>query len=290
MKRADIVKGQRFGKLTFIEFDPSNRANPYKCICDCGNIKYARASRLLDGTTSSCGCGLIHPRINYSGQQFGKLTVLSQYRHSRFRDYEWLCKCECGRQKWIRACSLVSGDTQSCGCSQYENIPHDRLLNEYKVIGEIVEVTLRPSNEIMVCDLDDWNKWKGYTWSLADTGYAYSKVIIANHELTLQFHNMVMPLQDDGKMVDHKNLNKLDNRRENLRYATRLMNNINKVKANKNNKCGYRGVHFVKTMNKWRAAIMLNHKAITIGYYNSPEEAYEARKEAEQIYFAPFLI
>lgn len=53
---------------------------------------------------------------NLTGQTFGKLTVLSYDGKQR-----WLCKCGCGNIKSIRAVSLKSGRSKSCGCSNAQN-------------------------------------------------------------------------------------------------------------------------------------------------------------------------
>ncbi len=57
--------------------------------------------------------------IDRTGQRYGKLVVLAQApipssSHAAF----WLCRCDCGTEKVVRAHSLANGDTQSCGCSK----------------------------------------------------------------------------------------------------------------------------------------------------------------------------
>lgn len=57
-----ILTGQKFGKLTVIEyagyeFDAGNRAQHlWKCACDCGGEKIVQARLLLSGHCKSCGC------------------------------------------------------------------------------------------------------------------------------------------------------------------------------------------------------------------------------------------
>ena len=52
------LTGQRFGRLTVIELDPTKetRHTYWICECDCGNIKSARADSLKKGAIKSCGC------------------------------------------------------------------------------------------------------------------------------------------------------------------------------------------------------------------------------------------
>lgn len=59
--------------------------------------------------------------VDLTGQRFGRLTVIKQgeyyiYPANGYRYVQWLCKCDCGNERTVRACTLRSGDTQSCGC------------------------------------------------------------------------------------------------------------------------------------------------------------------------------
>lgn len=49
-----LKTGQRFGRLSVIQFIPSERK--YSCQCDCGKITKVFTGHLTDGTTKSCGC------------------------------------------------------------------------------------------------------------------------------------------------------------------------------------------------------------------------------------------
>ncbi len=60
-------------------------------------------------------------RQDLTGKRYGRLTVL---RHVGWHKSVslWLCKCDCGpdREKTVLQSSLLSGNTQSCGCLQKE--------------------------------------------------------------------------------------------------------------------------------------------------------------------------
>lgn len=60
---------------------------------------------------------VIVPRNNYTGQKFGKLTVISfhGYAQSNNKDSLWLCQCECGNTKVTRIRTLKNGQTKTCG-------------------------------------------------------------------------------------------------------------------------------------------------------------------------------
>lgn len=109
------------------------------------------------------------------------------------------------------------------------------------------------------------------TWCLDHIGYV-------RHSLTgggvVFLHRWIMNAPK-GKVVDHINHNKLDNRRCNLRLCNRRQNMWNR-KPNKNGTSKYKGVSWYKKSNKWRATISINGTKKTIGYYNNEYDAHLA--------------
>ena len=59
-------------------------------------------------------------RVILAGKKFGKLTVGSKWRPTG-RFLEWLCKCSCGGEVWIRGDNLSGGKTKSCGACGKSN-------------------------------------------------------------------------------------------------------------------------------------------------------------------------
>lgn len=72
--------------------------------------------------------------------------------------------------------------------------------------------------------------------------------------------------------ADHINRNSLDNRLENLRWATNLQQALNRGMF-KNNTSGFVGVCFHKNMKKWRAKLVKNSKSNHIGYFDNKYDA-----------------
>lgn len=86
------------------------------------------------------------------------------------------------------------------------------------------------------------------------------------------------------EMLDHKDGDGLNNRIDNLRECTNTQNQAN-IGLKKSNKSGYRGVHLMIASGKWRAQISHNYKKMTIGLFDTAEEANEAYiKMAKQIH------
>lgn len=68
------------------------------------------------------------------GQKFGYWTVVERAEnHPATRSAQWLCECECGTKKIIRASALKSGKSKSCGCHKNDyNKIHGGILNRLK--------------------------------------------------------------------------------------------------------------------------------------------------------------
>jgi len=72
--------------------------------------------------------------------------------------------------------------------------------------------------------------------------------------------------------VDHINRNGLDNRRANLRLATRAENTRN-AKLSRRNTSGFRGVSFDHFSGRWLAIVKSDGKTYRLGAFATPEEA-----------------
>lgn len=84
----------------------------------------------------------------------------------------------------------------------------------------------------------------------------------------------------DKREVDHWSLDTLDNRKENLRIATRSQNNCNRG-MRKDNTSGFKGVtrHRFKS-GYWIAQIMHHGKGYNLGHFPTKEQAAQAYREA----------
>lgn len=134
--RSQDLTGNKYGKLMVLGrgedyVSPSgSHLLRWKCQCECGNIINATTSQLKRGI-SSCGCK--SRRESLIGQQFEKLTVISEAE-----DYvspkglhmaKWHCRCDCGNEIDVLGMSLKNGNTKSCGCSSYTK--RKRLSKDY---------------------------------------------------------------------------------------------------------------------------------------------------------------
>lgn len=66
---------------------------------------------------------------DYTGEKFGRLTVLQRLRQYDGKNTFYKCLCECGKETIVDGRNLKTGNTKSCGCFQSQrrievNITH----------------------------------------------------------------------------------------------------------------------------------------------------------------------
>ena len=83
-----------------------------------------------------------------------------------------------------------------------------------------------------------------------------------------------------AEQIDHKNLDKGDNRWDNLREATQKQNCEN-LTPRRGTISGSTGISWHARDNLWRARITHHRLEITLGYFKSKEAAIACRLEAE---------
>ena len=129
-------------------------------------------------------------------------------------------------------------------------------------ISDYREIKLTKGNTVKVSDIDydEQNTYKWHSLTGGDGGKTYAARVIKkdNKRITLFMQDEIMK-PSEGMMVDHINMNGLDNRRENLRVCCRSENNVNQHKySNKRYSSKYKGVTWKKLNRKWEAKIRKN--------------------------------
>ena len=176
--------GQKFGKLTVTAIDKS-RQGYWLCNCDCGTIGFsAKTSALNMGKIKSCGClaksssGRSRTKSekaekyeNAIGKKFGYLTVLKSCD-----EWNFLCRCDCGKELKVDKYNLISENTQSCGCKRAETYLKNQKAKYEKLVG--TEINWLTINECFYKNNSFWfnctcrcgKKFTGQATKIA-TGY-----------------------------------------------------------------------------------------------------------------------
>jgi HNH endonuclease len=105
------------------------------------------------------------------------------------------------------------------------------------------------------------------------------------HRLAFLYMDGVMPRGDEE--VDHKDTDRTNCRRGNLRLTARAGNQRNKGRQ-RNNTSGRKGVYFCKGMNKFAANISVGGKCLYLGCFDSVESASSAYALAARQHFGEF--
>lgn len=136
-----------------------------------------------------------------------------------------------------------------------------------------------------IVDIGDLGKVVQHYWQavlLPHTTYAGATI----NKKRVLMHRFIME-PSDGLEVDHINRNGLDNRRENLRIATRSQNNGN-TKIPSHNTSGVKGVSYDKDRNLWAAHIKTHGRKKFLGRFGTKEEAASAYDRAAAQHFGEF--
>lgn len=149
----------------------------------------------------------------------------------------------------------------------------------------MTNLILANSLEVCMIDDDNYTRLSKYKWFL-ESRRVIRRVYFAASHWSIPISHDVIGIYD--KIIDHINVNFLDNRRDNLRVATWLENSRNKRKYKTNNK--YKGVCFHKRKNKFQAYIRYNTKLITLGYFIDEIVAAKTYDTAAKQLFGKFAL
>lgn len=149
-------------------------------------------------------------------------------------------------------------------------------LRPIRIEGDLAFIPLTKGYEAVI-DAVDVPLVAGKNWCAAvakNTVYAVTRTSTKGgvKAKTLHLHRFLMSAPANLE-VDHKDCNGLDNRRKNLRLATRAQNQQNK-QISRSNTSGFKGVSWCAQSKKWRATVCLNGKTKRVGTYATPELAH----------------
>jgi outer membrane translocation and assembly module TamA len=144
--------------------------------------------------------------------------------------------------------------------------------NKIEINEEFAVLTIqnRQKEEVakVLIDVEDVERVSKYAWSLnRQTGYIQNTR--SYHEGKGRYIHQFIIGKKDGFEIDHINMDKLDNRKKNLRHTSRKANCLN-------NK--FKGICWDKNREKW--LVYIGHKYV--GRYADKQDAINARKKARE--------
>ena len=137
------------------------------------------------------------------------------------------------------------------------------------------EVDLTQGFAAIIDDADEAAVLAAGSWCVSRCGPTnyYARTSIGGRMISLHSYLTGWPL------VDHVNGDGLDNRRSNLRPATRQQNAQN-VRTPSRSSTGLKGVTYYKRTRRWRAHITVDRRQRHLGYFDSPVAAAVAYDRA----------
>jgi len=143
-----------------------------------------------------------------------------------------------------------------------------------------------------IVDPDDYetlNKYKWHVTKNANTFYAKRNPRVGRKGKAppIYMHRQIINVPA-GFVIDHINYNGLDNRKANLRLATRAQNNRHTRRTKKTGSSKYKGVSWYNREKRWVVKITTDGITIPIGYFKDEIEAAKAYDRDAKKYHGEF--
>ena len=122
--------GQIFNSLTIIEKTQDKKYNRpvYHCKCECGKDVFTTIGMMSSGDVVSCGC---KRKSDIQGMRSGRLVAIENIGKDDKNNCIWKCQCDCGNIINVKATSIKTQRTKSCGCVRDEKNALPKNLVDY---------------------------------------------------------------------------------------------------------------------------------------------------------------
>lgn len=213
-----------------------------------------------------------------------KITKVKYYNNTT------IDMCQKHQHQWYEKGEITDTSPYSC---------QDGSTNEYIEYNDYYEIILRKATEgykevgRAIIDKGDYERCKSVRWRLTVSRNGKRKEVITgspHKKNMISLHRFIMNEPND-KVVDHKDGNTLDNRKQNLRVCSQKENVRNKTVLQSNNTSGLLGVYRdsrKEHRTNWIAEIRYNDIKIYLGAFINIEDAVYCRYYAEILLFKEF--
>lgn len=139
----------------------------------------------------------------------------------------------------------------------------------------------------MLLDEEDIAWASSFRWRRVDRGNVRYAARYEKKRTCIYMHRELLSAGRHD-LVDHVNLDGLDNRRGNIRICNKQQNSANRG-LQRNNSSGYRGVFKQSNANSWRAEIKVSGSRRYLGSFKTPELAAAAYDAVAKEAFGEFV-
>lgn len=224
------------------------------------------------------------------GEKFTRLKVLSQTERPnnvKNKARYWKCVCDCGNIVVVSTSDLRRKRKQSCNCLQKDRGCKLRQSNKIVFDGDYVKIydskkrCFTVDRHIYESKIRDDDKY----WFVVEM-HGINYVATVYDKTNIYLHRYILN-PDNKSVVDHIDGDGTNNILSNMRVVTQKKNTWNRGLSSLNTS-GHTGVSFSKNQQKWKSCITVNGKRIHLGFYESKNNAINARIEAEIEHFGEY--
>ena len=199
------------------------------------------------------------------GKRYEKLVVIAQVESTQNGQRQWLCNCDCGGTCITTTGNLNSGHTTNCGCKKSPDLT-GKVFGKLTVLGRSDKRNPRGKRTTPMWECRC--ECGAITYKATDT--------LTNPDISMC--NDCAAKYAAGIA------------RQSAGFVGRTqITKITDMTPSAANTSGVRGVYYEKRSNKWRARLKFKGKTMSFGSYHRFEDAVDARRKAEQLYYGEFL-
>jgi len=147
------------------------------------------------------------------------------------------------------------------------------------------EIPIIGGNSTIVSE-EDYEYLIQFRWFLVE-GYAKRSL---NNKHSALHKEVAMRIGMKGSQIDHRDRDRLNNQRENLRPATTSQNQMNQAAHVDKTYSEFKGVTYNRQKNKWVARIMRQKVRYHLGYFDTDVQAAKAFNLAAIKYHGEFAV
>lgn len=255
--------------------------------------KYKDYNKNIDGVLYK-KCKTCEQWLETNLDNFGK----DKNRKDGFNDCCRKCRSKEGHDRYI-----LNIDKYKENMTQkiINNQIYNSQFNDYIIednITKIIMVSSKGKERITIIDTEElerikalgmrwYERWDKNTQAYYARSTRWEMIDGKSKLVSYGLHTLIIDTEK-GYYVDHKNHDRLDNRKENLRISTMSENAKNRKSKNSNNTSGYRNVLLDKQTGLWMVKLQIDKKSKTLGKFVDVHEAGKFAEEMRQKYYGEF--